>query len=142
MAAPLVIRYVRHPDYLPGDHLELEVDNAVQGDRIVPWGPDRALVGFGLTAAIQAPFGLGPALPFGEGGFGYGRFGLGAEIVVHRTLRPYVAGDYDVRLRSVDQLGNASAWNTAATVKHRPKPPAPRALRLDGAVLRWDFSDP
>lgn len=64
------------------------------------------------------------------------------DVIEHETLALFVAGDYVVRNRGVDVLGNAGAWSDPVTIQHRPKPPPPTNLRLSGNDLLYDWHDP
>lgn len=127
MADKMNIPIIRNASYTPGDRAEIEINGVVQPDIID-------------LAGLVTPR---PVMPFGGGTFGAGVFGAGAAMFVHRTVARFVAGDYAVRIRSVDPLGNESAWSTARTVRHRPAPPPPTALNVNEAgELAWSWSDP
>lgn len=142
MAAPITIRFIRDFDYVQDDRLQLEVAGVAQPDSVTVWTLLRDQLGFGRSPDTNSGFGFATGLAWGAGAFGAGYFGQGAEIAEHRTVRPFVAGDYSVRMRAEDALGNASDWSAAENVQHRPQPPPPFDLALVGNILTWDWSDP
>lgn len=141
MAQPIDIALIVDPSYLPGDRAVIEIDSADQPDRPVLTPPNRERRGFGVASAITTPFGsMGltpPDIPFGAG-----LFGIGATRWDHTTLRAFVAGDYPIRARGIDTLGNLGDWSDAETIEHRPTPPPPINLSMAGSVLSWTWSDP
>ncbi len=141
MANALTLTVIREPDYLPADRIQIELDGAVQSDRIPAWDHSRARKGFGYGNARETSFGVWMPPP-ADTLFGAGLFGQGAGPLIHTTINSYVAGDYQLRARSVDALGNASNWSPAETIEHRPIPPAPTSLAIAAGVLSWTWSDP
>jgi hypothetical protein len=141
MAQPLALKLVRSMDHVPGDYGQVEVASVLQPDRVTLIIQGRQFQGFGLTPDSSG-FGFAQSLSFGQGNFGAGYLGQGAETFTHTTLTRYVAGDYTVRLRAVDRLGNAGDWSEPVTIKHRPLPPAPTNLRIADGILTWAWSDP
>ncbi len=142
MAAPLTVRFIRDFDYLQDDRLQLEVDGLLQPDSVTIWTALRDHLGFGRDADSSSGFGFATGLAFGSGAFGAGYFGQGAEIAEHRSVRRFVAGDYAIRMRAIDALGNLGDWSIVVTLEHRPPPPPPFNLALTGNTLTWDWSDP
>jgi hypothetical protein len=142
MAQRMTFSLVRSFDFVPGDFGQIEIASALQPDRVVLAVQGRQFQGFGLTPAESGGFGFATGLPLGGGVFGAGYLGQGAELFTHRTLASFVAGDYTVRLRAVDRLGNAGDWSDSYTIQHRPLPPAPTNLRIADGILTWAWSDP
>ena len=127
MASPITITIAHSSAFALGDRGQIEIAGVVQPDRIELGG-------------IPGP---APTLPFGGGRFGAGYFGRGAASFAHRTLASFIAGDYSVRIRSIDPVGNTSAWSTAKIIQHRPVPPSPTSLSVNEAgELVWTWSDP
>jgi hypothetical protein len=81
-------------------------------------------------------------VPGGEVPFNEGEFGAGVGLLEHLTFREFVAGDYTVRGRARDFVGNIGPWSAPVTVAHRPLPPPPENLAVVGGVLSWTWSDP
>jgi len=144
MAQPLTIPIVRDPDIDPADTVEVQVDGNTQNDRVNLWPNLRHDPGFGFDPIGTGYFGLSTAgsQGFGAGPFGLGYFGYPILITDHDTIASFVAGDYTVKLRSRDGVGNVSNWSAGATIEHRPIPPAPEDLAVDAGVLSWTWSDP
>ncbi len=136
MAQRMTIPIVATPEYLPRDVLEVEIDGDVQPDRIIVADPERNAQGFGFELPTLTPFGrlaLSPAVT----PFGLGLFGVGAKLIEYQTRASFDAGDYSVRIRARDALGNVSAWSSAYTLEHRPEPGPPRNLTVSGMTLGW-----
>lgn len=108
MAEQITIPIERDPDYLASDRVELEIDSVVQPDLIKL-----------LDAVAEREIAAGDP----------------PSVLMYRTLRRFVAGDYSVRLRGVDAAGNASAWSAAVTIEHRPEPEAAIGLAVSGGSL-------
>lgn len=140
MAEPLSIPVIRDPRYGPDDTVEIEVDSETIDGRYVLWDASRRRRGFGFGPFGAFAFGvIDPGLGFGEGVFAGGAFGFGAELLTLKTRPAYDAGDYSVRIRAVDAVGNAGAWSAAVTIQHRPDPPPPRNFRVSGDNLVWTW---
>lgn len=142
MAAPLTVRFIRDFDYLQDDRLQLEVDSALQPDSVTIWTVLRDQLGWGRSTDNNSGFGFATGLAWGAGAFGAGYFGQGAEIAEHRSVRSFVAGDYTIRMRGIDPLGNLGNWSISETLEHRPAPPPPFDLAMSGNTITWDWSDP
>lgn len=141
MPDQITITIERDIDWLETDHLELEIDDEVQVDRITPWPGGHRYRGYGETTTESA-YGQSTYLPYGDGYYGEGYYGQGGDWLEHETVRRRVAGNYRVRTRSVDALGNQSPWSDSRVYAHRPTPPAPTNLTLTDGVLTWNWSDP
>lgn len=144
MATPLQFCLQRKPAYQADDVIQLKVNDILQPDRINPWGPSRRSFGFGHGRPARTRFGRW-TLPGSLTVFGRGRFGQGVAALHHLTLKPFVAGDYNITLQAADdrrQAGNASGWSEPILITHRPTPPAPVNLQTEGGSLTWDWSDP
>lgn len=144
MAEPITIPIIQDPDLTPQDVVEVEINSAVQSDRFGVWPAVPDPGGFGFDAMDTGVFGFSSAgaVAFGQAVFGQGYFGYGAAVVEHDTRSSFVAGDYTVRLRSRDDLGNVSDWSDPGTIEHRPTPPPPDTLAIAAGVLTWSWSDP
>lgn len=144
MAASLTIKLEQSRRYIYGDTAEIEVDGALQPDRWPIWGPERDLLGsgFGGGGFGGGGFGMGRSLGFGNGAFGRGGFALGARVISFLTIGQFVTGDYTLRARGRDSLGNVDGWSDPVTHEHRPVPPAPTDLVIVAGVLGWTWSDP
>lgn len=142
MAAPLIVTLEQSRRYRFGDYAQVEVDGALQPDRFQLWHAERRQLGFGRGRFGRGRFGRGRSLGFGLGAFGRGVFGQGARLAAYRTAAAHPAGDYTLRVRAVDRLGNAGDWSAPLAHEHRPRPPAPARLRVDGEDLAWAWSDP
>jgi hypothetical protein len=142
MTAPISISLVQSRSYLYGDTARLEVAGSAQPEAIRIAGDTRGLEGFGHGSFGRGRFGRGRGSGFGSGAFGRGVFGQGASLVGRSTQARFVAGDYAMRVRAVDALGNAGDWSASATRPHRPDPPAPTALAITGGALTATWSDP
>jgi hypothetical protein len=141
MAESLTIQIIRPPDVELDERASVEVDGAVQQDLVRLAGPgSRRRFGAGRLFG-RGTFGISRGMTFGDGLFGAGYFGQGTDVVAHQTLATFVAGDYSVRIRRVDAIGNAGAWTSATNLKHRPTPAAPTNLSLDGSTLSWQWSN-
>lgn len=114
MAGKITIPIVRDTNYGVGDLVELEIDSVVQPDRIVM---------FDSVATREAAAGGTPGP------------------LMHETLARFAAGDYSVRLRGVDAIGNAGTWMTAQTIEHRPRPETPTGLALSAGSLTGVWVD-
>ena len=136
--APITIPVIVTPAYLPGDAIELEIDGTLQPERYPVAAAGRERQGFGYGSASQTLFGA-LVLPGRDVAFGAGLFGLGGFVLDLTTRSSFGPGDYGVRIRSRDEAGNASAWSSRFTVRHRPQPAAPSGLAIDASgVLSWD----
>lgn len=131
MAAPLTIKFIQDRAFEFRDTLRLEVNGTALPNIIRVWGPERSR----MTATT-------PSLGYGRGAYGRGGYGVGARILQYVTPQRFVAGDYSLRDRAVDALGNIGAWSGTYTHQHRPVPPAPKALSLSAGVLTWLWTDP
>ena len=136
------VALVKHPDYFKGEYAQLEIDSTVQPDSVFIWDESRNRLGFGYGSHATTAFGWGVGPGFGVGLFAEAYFGQGAKKIDHLTYKKFVAGDYSVRTRSYDEIGNVSSWSSTSTLEHRPKPPAPIELALgSGSVLTWTWTD-
>jgi hypothetical protein len=114
MAGKMTIPIERDTDYAVGDRVEIEIDGEVQ--------PDRVLMFDSVSARTVALSGT-------------------PDPLLHETLARFPAGDYSVRLRGVDQAGNAGSWSTAQTIQHRPATEAPSGLVVSGGSLAGVWVD-
>lgn len=115
MAGSMKVPVVRDAvNYGEDDWLEIEIEGQVQPD----------LVRMFDTAAARA------AALSGDPG-----------VLIHQTLARFPAGDYDVRVRGVDALGNVGDWSAVTTIPHRPTPETPSALAIVGDELVGEWSD-
>lgn len=138
MSERMTISFVVDPDWEPGVRVQLEVGGVVQPDRVLPLsGRERQVLGFLELGAFM--LGHSAAVTLGEGRLGDGTLGIGARQIDHTTLNRFDAGDYAVRLRTFDRLGNAGAWSEPVTIEHRPAPTPPRRVRVNAAgdALTW-----
>ena len=87
-------------------------------------------------------YGFGLSLSYGDGVYGGGFYGQCVEVKNHETQGLFVAGDYSVRLKAIDGLGNEGDWSDPFTIAHRPDPPAPTNPTVTSNVLAFDWSDP
>ena len=142
MAAPLTISIVQSRRYEYGDTAELEVDSVLQPDSWPIWGFERNLLGFGHGPYGGGGYGAGDSLGYGNGGYGLGLWGQGARIVSFLTIGQFVAGDFTLRVRARDGIGNVDGWSDAVIHQHRPVPPTPTDLAILGGILGWTWSDP
>lgn len=146
LADSMAILFLRDPAYLGGDVIRVEVGSALRLDRVTPWPNDRQRRGYGWTPSGSSGYGFGLSLTYGRGVYGGGFYGQGVEVNQHHTNQDFVAGDYTVRLKAIDSLGNESPWSDPFTVAHRPNPPAPRLPALNTEIqnntLIWTWSDP
>src|SRR5574343_56565 len=142
MAQPITIPILQDPVYLADDRFEVEIDSTIQDDRVFPWGPERRRRGYGYGSPSTTGYGHGRGLPYGQGVYGAGLYGKGMGQVEHQPIDAAVAEDYSVRLRAIDVAGNVGSWSTAAPIEHRPTPPAPTELGVDGSTMTWTWSDP
>lgn len=131
MASSLTIKLEQSRVYLAGDTAELEVDGDLQPDSWLLWGPERNLLDVDS-----------PSLGFGRGAFGRGGFGVGAYVLTFLTLNAFVAGDYTIRVRARDKIGNVDGWSDPVVHEHRPVPPPPHDLVITAGELHWQWSDP
>lgn len=115
MAGKITIPIIRDVSYEVGDRVELEIDSAVQPDRIYIW-PDETARDAVVDGDTIAP-------------------------VMHQTLVRFPAGDYNIRLRGIDVAGNPGDWSAATTIEHRPTPDAPESLAIDGDNLTGTWTD-
>ena len=140
MAERLKITMVRGVGYGAGELVQIEVDGVLQPDRVVMWSASRESVGWGRGGWGEGGDGFGHAgrARFGEGVFGYESLGVsGGGLIEHRTVGRFAAGDYVVRLRGVDVVGNAGPWGEAFVVRHRPRPAPPTGVGVSGDMLEW-----
>jgi hypothetical protein len=114
MAGKITIPIVRNVTYVLGDRVEIEIDGAVQ--------PDYVPMIDAVAAATIAGGGTPGAL-------------------LHETLARFPAGDYSVRLRGVDAIGNVGDWMAPQTLEHRPLPETPAGLALSGGNLTGVWID-
>ena len=142
MAAEMTIPFLRDPVYIVGDIIRVEIDSVLQRDRITPWPPDRARRGYGWTPSGSSGYGFGLSLPYGDGVYGAGFYGQCLEVKEQLTTGQFVAGDYAVRLKAIDALGNEGDWSDPFTLAHRTSPPAPANATVSSNVLAWTWSDP
>jgi len=142
MASPLTITIEQSRAFLPGDYAQIEVDSTVQSDRVSIWGGERASLGYGHGRYGDGEYGRGRSLGYGIGLYGDGPYGIGLRRTTHETGSSFVAGDYSVRARAVDKIGNAGSWSSAVTHRHRPTPPKPSSLSIASGTLNWAWSDP
>ena len=140
MPEPLTLQLEQSRRYLPGDYAQVEVDGEVQSDAFVIWGADRYEYGFGRGPFGRGRLGYGRALTFGRGSMGRGTMGQGARVLTFRTRAKFQDGDYSIRLRVIDRLGNAGAWSAAVTLNHRPVPPPPFDLKIVSGDLRFKWT--
>lgn len=142
MAGLMVIPMVRDTDLMRGDVVRLEVGGVVQPDRVQLWDERRRRMGFGFGTMGLQHFGRGALFGgFGSGPFGLGVMGFGADVAEHVTVNRFAAGDYAVRVRVEDEVGNVGAYGAAVTIKHRPTPDAVDDLRVEAGVLKWSWTD-
>ncbi|MEM1213043.1 MAG: hypothetical protein AAGI68_12195 [Planctomycetota bacterium] len=141
LSIPMVL-----PPESEGDRFEVEIDGVVLGDRLV-LGRSLAIAG-GISG--RPAWGKGPATVWGggswggraaavwgEGVWGFGDWGRLWRVLELTTRSQFAAGDYTVRVRRVDAVGNAGAWSVTATYRHRPQPAAPASVRAEGGRLVW-----
>ena len=140
MPEPLTLQLEQSRRYLPGDYAQVEVDGEVQSDAFVIWGSERAALGMGHGPFGRGRFGYGRSLGLGRGAFARGIFGQGVRIISLQTRQRFVEGEYEIRLRVRDRLGNVGDWSEPATLAHNPVPPPPRNLRIAGDSLLFDWS--
>lgn len=114
MAGQMMIPIVRDTDYAYGDLVEIEIEGEVQPDRILMWDS--------VSEREEAIGGTPSPL-------------------MHQTLARFGAGDYSVRVRGVDLIGNAGAWSVAQIIEHRPTPEPPTALAISGDDLTGTWLD-
>lgn len=141
MAEKITLQIMRDRDYLVDDWIEIEINSVVQPDRVRVWGQSRVNQGYGKNGMLQCGYGFGAGLPYGLGVYGFGYYGQGADVLAHKTMNEFVAGDYTVRARCVDGAGNVGSWSELETVEHRPDPPAPESLEFTNNTLAWTWSD-
>ncbi len=115
MAEKITIPIIRDTAYQLGDRVEIEIDGQAQPDRIYLWLSETT------RDAVVAGATVGPLL--------------------HQTLGRFPAGDYDLRLRGIDQPGNVGDWSTTVIIEHRPTPPPPTDLAIAGDNLTGNWSD-
>ena len=129
MPQPLSIQFPLDPTWEPGVRIELSIDGQTQPDLI---RPTLGREGLTLGTQVLGDFMLGATTgqPLGESRLGDGDVGLATPFVEFSTLNRFGAGDYTIRLRTLDAIGNASPWSTPITVAHRPPPDPPRDLPL------------
>lgn len=148
MADPLQIVVVVDPvKYLAGDVLQLEVTSPPEDGGAAVVLPDRLVVraqrserlGFGYGSVLQAGFGFGVNLPWGDGAWGHGHALGGQRTLTLTTNQVFAAGDYTVRVRAVDEAGNVGAWGEAFVVKHRPRPSGVAGLAVSGDELVFSY---
>ena len=142
MATKMTIPFLRDPVYLADDTIRVEIASVLQRDRVTPWPPDRARRGYGWTPSGSSGYGFGLSLSYGDGVYGGGFYGQCVEVKNHETQGLFVAGDYSVRLKAIDGLGNEGDWSDPFTIAHRPDPPAPTNPTVTSNVLAFDWSDP
>jgi len=111
MTAPLAIPVIRHPDFTDRDRVEVEVDGGVLADRLRLWDQSRSGRGYGQTAQQRSGYGFAAGLPYGEGLYGAGYYGQGAELILLDTATRFASAYYAVRLRVVSEQGNAGPWS-------------------------------
>jgi len=142
VAAPLIIPTFLDAELLHTDVVQFEVDDVALGGRLEAWPETRGRNGFGFVTPLRHPFGVAGFAAPPIAVWGAGDFGLGGRRVDWATQTQYVAGDYGVRARAIDSLGNAGDWTDSVTIEHRPTPPPPRNLAISDNVLSWTWSDP
>jgi hypothetical protein len=141
MAQPLVIQIVRDPAYTADEMVVLTINGTVQPDRIRLWDDARRKMGEGFGGELSTGEGFGAWVPYGEGIEGYGWDGAGAGVLAHRTVRRFVAGDYEVTAKGVDLLGNDGTACPVLVVAHRPAPPAVTGVSVNGSTVNFNWSD-
>lgn len=144
MAGPIEVKISQALSYFPEDTIELEVDSVAQLGRLEIWGAERQAIGFGRGTFGTGAFGFDGSigLGFGVGAFGTGPFGIDERIVTRQTRKRFSAGDYTVRARAIDELGNIGDWSASKVYEHRPVPETPTDCQLSDGTLTWSWSDP
>jgi hypothetical protein len=135
---PIQFAVEQAPHLTERDRLQLEVDGVVQPELHAVWAGERALMGFGIEGFGEDPFGVGDSLGFGLGSFGAGAFGEeDVALAILRTSQAFAHGDYTLRVRAVDELGNAGDWSDPLEQQHRYRPDPPTIVSLDAGILTW-----
>jgi len=142
MTQRITIPIIRDTDYLDTDTIDLEIDGVEQRDRIKPWDRTRAAMGYGMEPANQTGYGFARSLPYGTGLYGLGIYGQGVDLFEYETTGFFVPGDYQIRIRGFDKLGNTGPWSPVTAIAHRPLPPPPTDLDATAGVLSFQWSDP
>ena len=127
--------------FVVGDIALIEIGGTALDDEVNYWQAERSRTGFGQGRFGTGRFGVGRSLGFGIGTFGRGAFGTGSRLLVHRTRARFVAGDYAIRGKSRDSIGNESDWSDTVTRPHRPQPATPASLAITSGTLTWSWSD-
>ncbi|MFA5759402.1 MAG: hypothetical protein WC942_08635 [Clostridia bacterium] len=148
MATTIPITIIQSRRFLAGDAMQIEVDSTVLPDRVPIWGSERSWIGFGRGRFGRGRFGVGRSLGFGQGLFGRGRFAQGVRASTYQTAGRFTAGDYSIRVRAVDRLGNAGDWSATSEIHATPYDEYSRSLAVTGyriwpkaVVFRWNVTD-
>jgi len=141
MPESITLSYSIDPTWEPGVRVELEIDGVVQPDLIRPTSGRDDLV-MGSQELGDFMLGSSTSEALGDGRLGDGCLGLGTPLIEHRTLNRFPAGDLNVRLRTLDRIGNASDWSAPRIIEHRPPPNPPTNFKLnaDGSALAWNWA--
>ncbi|HAI11066.1 MAG TPA: hypothetical protein DCM28_05135 [Phycisphaerales bacterium] len=145
MAEAMSITITLPPSLLPTDQVYIIVDGETDTITENLLGIERASQGFGHGLFGATAFGSSVQGPgFGNGPFGLGPVGHGIDTVTLSTVTEYVAGDYQVKTQSIDDLGNTGTASAEATIQHRPTPPPPYSLAITTGtdLLTWSWQDP
>lgn len=143
MARPISnLEFVRNPDAMPGERIELEVQNIRQPDRVtVRLGPGSDF-GYGFESALNSAYGFGAGPGYGVGLYEEGYYGEGTDDLDHVTANRFIADDYRVRARTITRENNTGTFGDEFIVQHRPAPPMPTRVRIFGGSLTWLWNDP
>ncbi len=136
MPAPITLLIDRNTRFAPQDRLQLEAAGQLDPALLYVWQPELRLTGgFGNARFGQGLFGVGRSLGFGRGAFGRGSLAQPATAAHFSWQSLHQAGDINVRVRSVDPIGNTGSWSPEITIPHRPAPDAPADATLENNHL-------
>jgi hypothetical protein len=100
---------------------EIDYDKELSDSPVRVWPAHQDKAGFGVSRFSTSDFGYDSAasVGFGKGVFGYGQFGLGADLL-EWTSPVMGAGVYKFAIKITDELGNESIGSETGQVVVTP----------------------